>query len=147
MNLSGNDATYLFRSMHAPSFLKIATFWDDFKLPEISKTSRKKWFQWPHHATPKKDLFFLIFILEIHRFHWSQASHHVRQMMQPVRVKTSFATLWHDFKLPEISLSQQKTLTVSHVHLLQQAVPIRPSWSSIRRLGVGIYLTCVPLHT
>ena len=41
MSISGNDATCLFRSMDVPSFLKIATFWDDFKLPEISKTCRK----------------------------------------------------------------------------------------------------------
>ena len=31
--------------------------------------------------------------------------------------------------------------------LRSSGVPIRPSWSLIRRLGVGIYPICVPSHT
>ena len=52
---------------------------------------------------PKQKTWFLTFQLEIHRFHWSQASHHVSRMMPPVRVKTNFETFWDDFKLPDNS--------------------------------------------
>ena len=59
----------------------------------------------------KNKLGLLIFQLEIHRFHWSQASHHVRRVMQPVQVKTSFANLWHDVKLPDMSKTSRETAT------------------------------------
>ena len=96
-----NDAT-------CASQASFETLWDDFKLPENSKTHRKTMVSMtaPCHAQNNK--WFLTFQLEIHRFHWSQASHHVRRMMQPVRVKTSFATLWHHFKLPELANTYRK---------------------------------------
>ena len=56
---------------------------------KFKKHVGKQWFPWPHHATPKKNTLCLLFQLEIHQFNWSQASHHVKRMMQPARVKTA----------------------------------------------------------
>ena len=70
---------------------------------KFQKHLGKPWFQKPHHATTKKNTWLFVFQLEIHRFHWSQASHHVKRMMQPARIKTAktIAIHWLHFRYTE----------------------------------------------